>query len=217
MSKKLQNTIRTLITIMETKDENLKGHSIHIEKLCLLSYDFLPFHMRRGISPDDLSLAALFHDLGQVGVPGESLGKAGKLSEEERKQLRQHPELSMELLKEMGGYEKILEWVKYHHERVDGKGYYGLKGNEIPVASRILAVADAFSSITMLKSYKPSGSYEDGMSILRMEAGTQFDEKIVEIFDMIPRNRMEECAKQAREEADRIRSMILPANKLRFL
>ncbi len=196
------NTIRTLVSIVESRDPNLSGHSVHTERLAILLYNALPFRLRLKINKKKLQYAALLHDIGQVGVPADTLSKSGKLNDEERAQMKQHPEISVAILSRIGGYDKILKAVRFHHERMDGKGYYGLAGSEVPYISRILAIVDTFSSVTVSKSYKPTRPYEDGISILKLGAGSQFDEELVEYFCSISRISVESCAAEMREEVD---------------
>ncbi|MBO4904266.1 MAG: HD domain-containing protein [Lachnospiraceae bacterium] len=200
-------TAEYLISIMEMRDPNLNGHSLHIEKLSMLIYDELPMRMKLTLKREDLAYAALFHDLGQVGVTG-TIAKAGKLTNDERKAIRRHPEVSVEILQQIGGFNGILKGIRYHHERMDGKGYYEIGRENIPLISKILAVADAFSAVTVLKSYKPSRTYEDGISALRLGAGKQFDAEIVEIFSMIPRHKVNACAEEVRRQVAMLESII---------
>jgi HD-GYP domain-containing protein (c-di-GMP phosphodiesterase class II) len=205
-----RNSLRTaeyLISIMEMRDPNLNGHSLHIEKLSLLLYDAIPMRMKLKVRRDDVAYAALFHDLGQVGV-SDTISKAGKLTSDERKAIRRHPEVSVEILQQIGGYNGILKDIRYHHERMDGRGYYGIKTENVPLIAKILAIADAFSAVTVLKSYKPSRTYEDGISALRLGAGKQFDAELVEIFSMIPRHKVLACADEVRKEISMLESVI---------
>ena len=95
----------------------------------------------------------------------------------------------------------------YHHERVDGLGYYGLKGKKIPIIARILAILDTFSAVTVLKSYKPARSYEDGITALRLGAGSQFDEDLVEKFVAIPKARIIECYEEVDKEIESLKTL----------
>lgn len=207
MGKTDLRTAEYLISIMEMRDPNLNGHSLHIEKLALLMYDALPANMKLRLRKSDLAYAALFHDLGQAGVTG-TIGKAGKLTTDERQAVSRHPEISVALLEQIGGYSSILDAVRYHHERMDGKGYYGITADRIPLISRILAIADAFSAVTVLKSYKPSRTYEDGISALKLGADKQFDAELVEIFSNIPRDKIIRCAEDVRRETAGLEKMI---------
>ena len=202
------NTIRTLVSIIESRDPNLSGHSVHTERLAVLLYNALPFRLRIRVNREQLRYAALLHDIGQVGVPADTISKSGKFTEEERAQMKQHPEISEAVLSRIGGYGNIIKAIRFHHERMDGRGYYGLSGSDIPYIARILAIADTFSSATVCKSYKPTGHYEDGISILKLGAGTQFDEELVECFCSVSRVSIEACAEAVREENEWVRSSI---------
>ncbi|MCR4678060.1 MAG: HD domain-containing protein [Lachnospiraceae bacterium] len=202
--ERLIKTIAVLISILETRDENLSGHSLHIEKLADAFFEVLPLRYHFRVKRNDLRLAALLHDIGQSCVPPDTLGKAGKLTPSEKERIKQHPDASVSLLECMSGYDKILEGVKYHHERMDGRGYYGLKGHGIPLIARILAILDTFSAVTVLRTYKPTRTYEDGISTLKLGSGSQFDEELVDIFLSIPRSRVMECFS---EVEDNIKSL----------
>ncbi len=191
-----------LIGLMETRDIHMDGHSVHIERLVSVLYDYLPLNLKFTVNPENLRYAALFHDIGKLGIPEEILNKPGKLTKEEWEIMRTHPEISIEILKPIQAFEPILDWIRYHHERMDGKGYYGIDGRDIPLASRMLAIADTFSSVTVIKSYKPSRTYEDGINVLKMAAGTQLDSELVEIFCNIPKHEIEACAEDARLRID---------------
>lgn len=198
------NTIRALISMIETLYPDLTGHSAHTERLAVLLYNALPFRLRIRIRKTDLRYAALLHDIGEVRIPAETLSKSGKLTDEEAARMKQHPEFSVDMLERMGGYGRILKAVRFHHERMDGKGYYGLPGAEIPYISRILAVADTFSAVTVSKSYRPVRSYEEGISVLKIGAGSQFDEELVELFCGISRAAVEASVKDLMILSDRM-------------
>ncbi len=197
-------TTRSLMGILEKRDANLDGHSAHTQRLAMLLYSFLPWNIRIKIRQEDLSYAALLHDIGKLGIPKEILDKPGKLDDNEWKIMRRHPEISVSILSSMGVPEKIQRIVRYHHERVDGSGYYGLSGREIPVESKILAIVDTYSAVTVRKSYKPARTYEDGIATLRLVAGTQLDEQLVNYFCDIPKHRVEACLEETKKEMDEL-------------
>ena len=188
--KRLLNMTELLIGMIEAGDPNLDGHSLHVHGLTMLLYDYLPLKYSLGIDRESLDYASLLIDIGKLGVSGKIIGKTGKLDNKEWELMRRHPELGANLIKNAGDFEKISTWVLYHHERVDGGGYYKLKKDEIPVPSRMMAIADTFSAITMARSYKPSYTYEDAMAELKLVAGSQLDEELVEIFCKIPVKRV---------------------------
>mgnify|MGYP002625981100 CR=1 FL=1 len=193
-------TTRALMGILEKRDANMDGHSGHTQRLALLLYKNLPPYLRRRVDETELSYAALLHDIGKLGIPREILDKPGKLDDDEWKIIRRHPEISVSILAAMNVPEKLKEIVLYHHERVDGGGYYGLSGKEIPMESKILAIVDTYSAVTVRKSYKPARTYEDGVATLRLVAGTQLDEELVNIFCSIPRVDVEDCFKEMKQE-----------------
>jgi len=127
--------------------------------------------------------AALLHDVGKIGVPDAILRKPGKLTEEEFKAVRQHPTMGVALVSTVAGIEAMLDAVRHHHERWDGKGYpAGLTGIETPLMARLMAVADAFSAMTMDRPYRQGMNSQKALSILEAGAGTQWDPQCVQSF-----------------------------------
>ena len=204
MKKRCIQITGNLVGIMENLDPRLDGHSVHLAMLMDVFYEYLPIRYKNEINPENLKYAALFHDIGKLGVPTEVLTKPGKLTSEEWELVKKHPELSVEILEPMKSFDPILGWIRYHHERMDGKGYYGLSGSDIPVASRMMAIADTYSAVTMNKSYKPSRTYEDGIMVVRLAAGSQFDPELVDVFCNIPKHRIEACGNYAFRELDHV-------------
>ena len=195
--------LEALVGIIEAGDPNLDGHSIHVRNLSMLLYDSLPGRLKKLANRDTLMYAALLLDVGKLGVPRSIINKCGKLEESEWELVRRHPEIGMKILAPLEGFGTIATWVKYHHERVDGSGYYKLSGKDIPFASRLIAVADTFSAITMAKNYKAALSYEDALSELRLAAGTQLDAELVDYFCSIPLHRIETCMEGVRKTMER--------------
>ena len=185
---------KTLIGIVEARDPNLNGHSLHVQELALLIYKYLPAGMHKGISAENLKYAALFHDVGKLGIPEAILNKPGSLNGEEWDQMRHHPEISVKILKPLSSFDYIRNWILYHHERMDGKGYLKIPKEQIPIAARIISVADTYSAITMARSYKPSHTYEEAIAIIKDVAGSQLDKEIVDVFCSIPKDEVEGCA-----------------------
>ncbi|MTI85594.1 MAG: HD-GYP domain-containing protein [Firmicutes bacterium] len=130
-----------------------------------------------------LFMAGLLHDIGKVYIPTAILNKKDKLTEEEFRIIRMHPLMGAEMLNEMNYIYDIVEAVLHHHERWDGKGYpFGLKGQEIPLYSRILSVADAFDAMISDRPYKKAIPRNLALAELKANAGTQFDPYIIESF-----------------------------------
>ena len=184
---------KTLIGVVEARDPNLNGHSLHVQELSMLIYKYLPQALHKGIGSENLKYAALFHDVGKLGIPEAILNKPGKLDDEEWKVMRTHPEISVKILKPLHSFDNLRNWILYHHERMDGRGYYTIPKEQIPLAARIISVADTYSAITMARSYKPGKSYEEAIAILKDVAGSQLDKYIVDIFCSIPRQEVEDC------------------------
>jgi putative nucleotidyltransferase with HDIG domain len=131
---------------------------------------------------EDVRLAGLLHDVGKSAVPDAIVSKPAALDEAEWTAMSHHPRLGAALLDD-AGLDEVREWILCHHERPDGKGYpRGLRGDEIPIEARILAVADAYEAMTNDRVYRRSIGRWRAREELRLNSGTQFDEVVVEAF-----------------------------------
>lgn len=182
-----------LVGVIDARDPNLNGHSRHVQELTMLFYKYLPSSIKKDINPVSLEYAALMHDVGKLGVPEAILNKPAKLTEEEWEVMRQHPKVGVKILKPLETFTKISDWILYHHERMDGNGYYKMKAEDIPMSARIIAIADTYSAITMRRSYKKPQTHEDAIRIISEVAGTQLDEDLVSVFLTIPKEELEKC------------------------
>ena len=139
-----------------------------------------------GIPESDLyqlEVAALLHDIGKIGVPDSILKKEGKLTDAERALMNKHPEYSWSILRLLPGLEKASLYALHHHESLGGAGYpAGLKGEEIPIGSRIVAVIDAYDAMISNRCYRRGLSHEDTGRRLIEASGTQFDPVVVHTF-----------------------------------
>ncbi len=132
---------------------------------------------------NDLSLAARLHDVGMVIVPDEILQKTEELTETEWDVLKQHAEASYRICQSVPETSHVARFVLAHHERLDGSGYpYGLKGEEIPLISRIIAVADTYDVLTHGRSYQSPKSSEMALAELRNLSGTSYDTQVVDVL-----------------------------------
>jgi HD-GYP domain-containing protein (c-di-GMP phosphodiesterase class II) len=130
-----------------------------------------------------LRAAAFLHDVGQLGVAERIMGKPGILSVEELEVLRMHPVHSHDVVSGITGLEEVAEWVVAHHERIDGRGYPdGKVGEEIPLEARILAIVDSWVAITSDRPHRARVSPEEARRRLQSAAGTQLDQRLVEVF-----------------------------------
>lgn len=182
-----------LVGVIDARDSNLDGHSMYVQNLTMVFYKYLPPKYKNKINKVSLEYASLMHDVGKLGVPEAILNKPAKLTDEEWKIMRQHPEIGVKILKPLHTFDGIADWILYHHERIDGNGYYKLPGDKIPLASKIIAVSDTYSAITMRRSYKEPKTHEDAVEILKNVSGTQLDKELVDIFISIPKSELIKC------------------------
>ncbi len=130
-----------------------------------------------------LRIAGLLHDVGKIGIPDHILRKPGRLSPEEYKIMQQHVSLSELIIREVPHLVDVLSAVASHHERYDGRGYpRGLRGEEIPLMGRIMAIADACAAMLLNRPYRKGMDWDEVVAELRRGHGTQFDPALVEPF-----------------------------------
>jgi HD-GYP domain-containing protein (c-di-GMP phosphodiesterase class II) len=187
------HTVKALVNTIEAKDKYTRGHSHHVASLCMCIHEHLPHKLKKTINPHMLKYAGYLHDIGKIGISDTILNKDGPLTAEEWKVMKTHPEIGKNILKSNVIVNRISDWVYYHHERIDGKGYYGLKGDEIPLEARLLCLADVYSAITTNRSYHKGKSHEVAIDILHEVAGSQLDAELVSLFNEIPKEAVESC------------------------
>ncbi|OZM56661.1 hypothetical protein CIB95_10575 [Lottiidibacillus patelloidae] len=178
------NLLRTIISLtkaVEAKDSYTHSHSEMVSKYAGILASSM------GLEDEEvkrISIAGLLHDIGKIGIPDSILNKEGKLTEEEIKTMKTHPELGYNILAFVDELEEVLPYVLYHHERPDGKGYpEGIKGNEIPLGAKIISVVDAFHSMTSARPYRKQPlTVPLAIKQLKNGKGTQFDEEVVNHF-----------------------------------
>jgi len=140
---------------------------------------------------EQLDLAAHFHDIGKIGIPDRVLHYPGRLSEEDREVMRAHPELGERIFLASRHPEAaaVARIIRHHHEAMDGSGYPdGLQGDAIPLAARILRVADSYDAIVSRRSYKDSFGHEEAMRLLREEVGGKIDPEVFRHFEDLARD-----------------------------
>ncbi|MFZ7101670.1 MAG: HD-GYP domain-containing protein [Peptococcaceae bacterium] len=179
------NTIQTLIKSIEAKDIYTSGHSERVAKYSAA--------IGREIGLDELDLEqlnylALLHDIGKVAISDSILNKVGKLDDCEFDIIKHHPEIGAEIAKNIKLLKDFQNSILHHHERWDGQGYPDyLKGEDIPVFSRIIAVADSFDAMTSDRSYRKALDYSTALQEIVINSGKQFDPKMVKAFiNVIP-------------------------------
>lgn len=176
-------TVKAIIEALDAKDSFTLGRSRRV------AFYALKIVNKMSLSPSEISkieLAGLLHDIGMIGVAEEILNKTQKLSDEEYEKIKLHVHYSVRILEDIKQLAEITEIIKYHHEYYNGCGYpYGLKGDEIPLGSRIIAIADAYDSLISDRAYRKSLTSEEALKIIEQGAGKQFDPDLIEIFKSI--------------------------------
>lgn len=182
--KKLQDaeiaTIASLIRVEEAKDIMARGHSERVAKLSVAMAEAKGFSEN---TKEMIRRAAILHDVGKLAIPDSILQKPGKLTDEEWEPIRKHPQMAVEILEPLKFLTLEKKVILHHHERIDGAGYpTGLKGAEIPLESRIIAVADTFDAMNSSRMYRENFSKEHIISELRRVANSQLEASLVELF-----------------------------------
>lgn len=172
--------IMALARSVEEKDRQTEGHCHRLERLAIRTGERLGLSGQRLV---DLSYAAYLHDVGKIRVPDCILGKPGPLTDGEWVEMRRHTEYGGDMLVEKGFLRSAASIVAAHHENFDGTGYpRGLRGEEIPIEARIIAVVDAYDAMTSERPYQVAGGRSKAVQELRLNAGTQFDPRVVRAF-----------------------------------
>lgn len=178
--KMRSKTIEIILRTLYEKCERVMSHSKEVAALALA----LGRHLE--MTEEDvakLEMAALMHDIGKIGMEEELLNKDHPYSRAEEINVQRHPEMGYQILRGVDKYASIAEYVLYHHERLDGKGYpRGLHEEDIPFHSKVISVVDAFEEMINRRGYKQPISEEEAIEEIKRNIGTQFDEKIANTF-----------------------------------
>lgn len=176
-------TINAIMDALDSKDAYTLGRSRRVA-----------FYTTKMISVMEISktekavieLAALLHDIGMIGVKEEILHKVEALTEGEKEEIRRHVFYSVKILEDIKQLDRVTDIIKYHHEFYNGKGYpYQVKGEEIPLGARIIAVADAYDSLVSFRPYREGLSPEDALKKIEEKRGEQFDPAILDVFESV--------------------------------
>ena len=180
----LLDVVSSLAATIDAKDTYTKGHSAAVSRYAeaLARAANLPAN-----EVERIKLGALLHDIGKIGIPEHVLRKPDMLSDDEWKIMKQHPAIGADkVLKPNKSLHDLIPMVKYHHEHIDGTGYpYGLKGDDIPLSARIVAIADAYHALISDRPYRKGLSVHKACEILKMGAGVQWDKELVRKFIII--------------------------------
>ncbi len=172
--------VRSMVSTIDAKDSYTRGHS---ERVALVA-KILAEEMRLPVNEvEDIQLSGLLHDIGKVGVDDRILRKQSRLDDDEFEQIKKHPEIGCQILAGLANLERILPGVRNHHESFDGCGYPDrLKGEEIPLMARILAVADSYDAMGSDRPYRAGMPLERIEAIFRENAGPQWDPQVIEAY-----------------------------------
>lgn len=185
-------TIKSLALAIDAKDQYTHQHILRVQHYAMSVAKKLGL---TGAELEGVNTGALLHDIGKLGVPEYVLLKPGKLTPEEFAKVKEHPRIGADILADISFPWPVLPGVKYHHEKWDGTGYpEGLKGEEIPLQARILAVADVYDAVTSNRSYRSAWEHSRAVEMIRNDAGTHFDPVIAEAFLSVIDSVVEEMA-----------------------
>lgn len=180
LSRAVQESIRALVGAIEAKDSYTRGHSDRVTQYARLTAEAM------GMAGRDLDLiirATILHDVGKIGVPEAVLNKPGRLDERELGMMQRHPEVGVEIVREILAMTETLPLIRHHHERYDGRGYPdGVAGDAIPVGARIMAVADTFDAMTSDRPYRKALPAQAAFEEIHRCQGEQFDPVVVRAF-----------------------------------
>ncbi|PKM81621.1 MAG: hypothetical protein CVU89_09005 [Firmicutes bacterium HGW-Firmicutes-14] len=176
----LINTIKTLISVINSKDKYTYGHSERVVQYSVMIAEAFKLPEK---DLKNIKVGAYLHDIGKIEIDRELLNKQGPLSEAEMNIIQQHPAWGAQIVSSVKSLKDVVPMILYHHEKFNGGGYpMGIKGEQIPFEARILKVADSFDAMTSLRPYQGRKSYEQSREELVKCSGADFDPDIVEVF-----------------------------------
>lgn len=178
------NIIKALASTVEAKDSYTEGHSKRVAQFSKAIAEEI------GLTQEEIlniEISGLLHDIGKIGVSDLTLTKAGKLTLEEFEEIKKHPVTGGRIVSEMQLHEYIIDGVLLHHKRFDLKGYPDIEIENLPIAARIIGVADAFDAMISDRSYQKARSYSDALLELEKNSGTQFCPEIVKVMKIVVR------------------------------
>ena len=183
-------TIRAIIEALDAKDSYTLGRSRRVTYYSLKIANELNLN---DAEIGRIELAGLLHDIGMIGISDEALFKTEKLTEEEFNEIKSHVTHGVRILEDIKQLKDVITIIKYHHEHYDGNGYpYGIKGEDIPLASRIIAIADAYDGMVSNRAYRQAMQPNEALQIIENLAGKQFDPNLVQVFKNIHQSVVEE-------------------------
>lgn len=170
-------------SIFSTLTNKYAYEKVHSQRVAKYSKRIGQHFKLREEELNELEVAARLHDIGKISISDDIIMKAGSLNAEEWEKIKNHTVIGYQILRAADKYSNIAEYAMSHHERIDGKGYpNGLKGDDIPLFAKIIAVADAYEAMTADRTYRNAMKQEEAIKELEKHSGTQFDESIVDVF-----------------------------------
>jgi HD-GYP domain-containing protein (c-di-GMP phosphodiesterase class II) len=184
-SELFMGTIKALADAIDEKDPYTRGHSERVNKYAVL----LAKQMGLGKKEiREVHISSLFHDIGKIGIEDKILRKPAMLTDQEYTVMKQHPEKGAQILSKIKAMRDIIPGIRFHHERWDGSGYpLGMKGEQIPIAARIVAVADAFDAMTTNRPYQKAMAFDTAIARLLDLSEKVYDKKVVMAFQEVYR------------------------------
>ena len=174
-------SIRMLAAAIDEKDPYTRGHSGRVAKYSIIMGEAMGLDAEE---LDRLRIAALLHDVGKIGVDDRVLKKPGKLTDEEFDLMKQHPVKGANIMRPVAQLKEMLPGIELHHEAINGRGYpYGLRGEEIPVMARIIAVADTFDAMTTNRPYQSAMEVDFALEKIRKLTGTKLDPRVTDALE----------------------------------
>jgi len=191
-------TVNAIIEALDAKDSFTLGRSRRVAFLALKMVKYMNLPIEEA---GKLELAGLLHDIGMIGVSEDILNKSEKLTEEEFEAIKRHVGHGVKILEDIKQLKDVVEIIKYHHERFDGKGYpYGLSAEQIPLNAKIIAVVDAYDSMVSDRSYREGLPHLEAIKRIEEQSGKQFDPVVVEALKAIILEAIEEIKALGKNE-----------------
>lgn len=190
LNRTYEGTLRALSSALDLRDHETWGHSARVIGYAMAIGEIM------GLTPQDIRILAwggFLHDIGKIGIKDAVLLKTDRLSAEEWREIRRHPFVGYDMIRQVDFLEESSDIVLFHHEHYDGTGYpMGLSFNEIPLKARIFSIADTFDAMTSIRPYRRARSVNEAVKEIRNQAGKQFCPQCVAAFLKIPNSELME-------------------------
>ncbi len=181
LKRNILQTVMTVANALAARDAYTAGHAVRVTDYAVR------LARRRGLGEDEIEsvrIGAMLHDIGKIGFSDRVFSREDAMPNKDLvEEIHRHPDIAIEILKDIDFLEPAFEGILYHHERLDGSGYpAGLRGDQIPIAAQIIAVADSFDAMTTDRPYQPGRTKEEALTVLEGLSGRHLDRDLVELF-----------------------------------